>query len=714
MVQLEQDPKNPKLLASIFRTIHTIKGTGGMLTFTEVERVAHLTENVLSRLRNGTLELSPELVSLILESTDCIKAELAAFEATGKERGAVSEDLLARLKSAGDTKAKPAAAETKAKAAAPNAPPAAASEAVSAGEGSEAVASGPSAVDSTIRVDVALLDRLMNLVGELVLARNQIIQLGGREDAALHASAQRLDLITTELQGGVTKTRMQPIGVVWDKFPRIVRDLAAASGKVIRIEMDGADTELDKTIIEAIKDPLTHLIRNCCDHGIETPGTRKAAGKPVQGTISLRGYHEGGQVNIEIQDDGAGIVPQRLKEKALQKGLLRPEQADRLSERELLNLVFLPGFSTAEKVTNISGRGVGMDVVKTNIEKIGGMVDLSSQPGQGTTFKLKIPLTLAIIPGLVVTSDKERFVIPQVSLVELIALQGESGQNQVESVHGMPVYRRRGKLLPLAYLNHLLKIGNVRSKQDSVSIVVLQAEDRQFGLVVDGISDTQEIVVKPLGKHLKGLDCYAGACIMGDGRIALILDVMGLAKRANVMDEARTRAIAEKTMGSASSGGKNQTFLLFAGPDDSRMAVKLNIIARLEELPVAQIENAGTRTVAQYRGGILPIVDLARTLEERRQQRRSAAPDEAVNPMLQVLVCNHDGHQVGLIVERILDIVEDPAELKYPASREGILYSAVINGRVTELLDIAALLRMEDVKFSDSVEPQIARAEAAH
>jgi two-component system chemotaxis sensor kinase CheA len=315
----------------------------------------------------------------------------------------------------------------------------------------------PSAADSTIRVDVGLLDKLMNLVGELVLARNQILQFNARhEDAALNANSQRLNVITTELQESVMKTRMQPIGVVWNKLPRLVRYVAASCQKRIALEMDGADTGIDRTILEAIKDPLTHMVRNYCDHGIEMPPERERLGKPAVGRLSLRAYHEGGHVNIEIVDDGAGIDPERIKAKAVQKGLIRQEQAERLSDREAIQLVFLPGFSTAEKVTSISGRGVGMDVVKTNIEKIGGVVDLASTPGQGTAVKIKIPLTLAIIPGLVVHSGGERFVIPQVGLLELVRLEGESGLRQIERVQGSPVYRRRGMLLPIAYLNGIL------------------------------------------------------------------------------------------------------------------------------------------------------------------------------------------------------------------------------------------------------------------
>jgi two-component system chemotaxis sensor kinase CheA len=481
LVELEKHPTDAALLASIFRTIHTIKGTCGFLAFSTLERMSHQAESLLSQLRDGERELNPALVSLILETVDAVRKVLASIEASGEEGPEGFEDLTERLRLAARLKAGPeiqAVAETQAvpetqaapappavpKAqAAPDLPPGPVAEAADDNVAPELVegkrpeedtAKTSTVADANIRVGVGLLDKLMDLVGELVLTRNQILQFNTeREDAALNATSQRLNLITTELQEGVMKTRMQPIGTVWNKLPRVVRDMAVALGKQIRLEMDGAETELDRTIIEAIKDPLVHLVRNSCDHGIEPPDVRLRAGKPSQGRLTLRAYHEGGQVNIEIGDDGAGIDVARVKQKAVEKGLMRPEQAEKLSDREALHLIFEPGFSTAQTVTNVSGRGVGMDVVKTNIEKIGGIVDVFSRLGEGATVKLKIPLTLAIIPGLVITSGGERFVIPQVSLLELIRLEGDSSEKHIEQVHGTPVYRRRGSLLPIAYLN---------------------------------------------------------------------------------------------------------------------------------------------------------------------------------------------------------------------------------------------------------------------
>ncbi len=568
------------------------------------------------------------------------------------------------------------------------------------------------ASDSTIRVDVALLDKVMNLVGELVLARKQVLLFASRtKDTTFLAASQRLNLITTELQEGVMKTRMQPIGNIWGQFPRTVRDVALGCGKEVAIEMEGKETELDKTIIEAIKDPLTHLVRNSVDHGIELPEDRVKACKDRIGRLILRAFHEGGQVNIEISDDGAGLNAERIRKKAVERALITAEQSARMTEREIFNLIFLPGFSTAEKVTNVSGRGVGMDVVKTNVEKIGGTVDVQSTLGRGTTVRVKIPLTLAIIPALVVTCGGDRYAIPQVSLLELVRIEADEVAEGIELVHGAPVYRLRGRLLPLVYLNQELKLAaDARPATDSdgaVNIVVLQADDRQFGLVVDEINDTEEIVVKPLRKQLKTVKTFAGSSIMGDGKVALILDVLGLAQRAGVVTATRNRDLTEKATESPTTVEEKQTFLLFAGPGDCRMAISLSTLARLEEFPVAQVEMSGSQWVTQYRGQILPLIRLNVVLQEleelheedRRYKLRTmqAAPTPDSGP-IQVLVLHHEGRSFGLVVERILDIVEDRADVKSAATRASVLYSVVIGDRVTELLDIPAILRSADLK----------------
>jgi len=544
--------------------------------------------------------------------------------------------------------------------------------------------------DSTIRVDVGLVDKLMNLVGELVLARNQIMQFTTRQqDATLTSTTQRLNLITTELQEGVMKTRMQPINTIWSKFPRVVRDLATLVNKQIRLEMEGQETELDRTIIEAIKDPLTHLVRNSVDHGIEPSDVRVAAGKAAEGRLLLRAYHEGGQVNIEIIDDGGGVNAERVKAKALERGLISADQAARMSEHEIVNLIFLPGFSTAAKVSNISGRGVGMDVVKTNIEKIGGTVDVQSRAGQGATIKLKIPLTLAIIPALIVTCGGDRFAIPQVSLQELVGLDSAEAKNAIEMIHGAPVYRLRGKLLPLVYLNRELRL-EALAESGNLSIVVLHVEDQQFGLIVDGIRNTEEIVVKPLSNLLKSLSIFAGATIMGDGHVALILDVPGLAKQAHVVTEHDDQATNEQHERSHAVSDELQSLLLFRIGQGGQMAIPLSKVARLEEVHNSKIERTGSREVVQYRGQIMPLVRLSSIFPDTTAGGHKS---EHAHENTHVVVYQEQGHNVGLVVDRISDIVRQSLKIKADSARNGILCSAVIQDRVTEIVDLETLLR---------------------
>jgi len=598
-------------------------------------------------------------------------------------------------KSAGASKRGGSARNSKQAAAAPvasgKASPEPASPAEHATPNQEGGSAAPVAWDTSIRVNVSLLDKLMNLVGELVLTRNQILQFSTKQqDGTFLNTSQRLNLITTELQEGIMKTRMQPIGNVWNKFPRLVRDLALACGKQVRIEMEGEDTELDKTLIEAIRDPLTHIVRNSIDHGIEPAAARVAAGKPPEGCLFLRAFHESGTVNIHISDDGAGIDFERVKEKALERGLITRDQAAQLSREEALALIFSPGFSTARQVTNVSGRGVGMDVVKTNIEKIGGRVDVQSERGQGTTLKIKIPLTLAIIPALIVTCDGDRYAIPQVSLIELVRLEADEAHKRIESLDGAPVYRLRGRLLPLVYLSHVLKQNGHTHKTkagEAAHIVVLQVGERQFGLVVDEVNDTEEIVVKPLAKQLKGIAAFAGATIMGDGRVALILDGLGVAQLSGVLGEARDGARAEERKQEGRASRDRQRLLLFRAAGAERLAVPSSLVARLEEFPRAQIEHAAGAKVVQYRGKILPLVELGPILGGM-----SAAPEDETQP-LQVVVIADGKRTIGVEVDQILDIVEEQVSGTQLTDRPGLLCSAIVGQKVTDFLDLRSVIQ---------------------
>jgi two-component system, chemotaxis family, sensor kinase CheA len=742
-VALEKDSAARDRLGSIFRTIHTIKGTCGFLGFSKLESVTHVGESLLSKLRDGELTATSDIISGLLAMVDAVREILASIEGTATEGDGdyskITENL-SRLKDAAlGAPAAAAAAPPQAQAVPVKTPAPAPVEAESpvetdahgeaeanAGAETNAGAEKPAiaaaaelgkpaepapsnSANSGIRVDVGLLDRLMNLVGELVLARNQILQFSATlENATLTGSTQRLNLITTELQEGVMKTRMQPIGNVWSKFPRIVRDLAQMCGKKVRVEMEGRETELDKTIIEAIKDPLTHIVRNSVDHGIETPAKRAAAGKSEEGRLFLRAFHEGGQVNIEIIDDGGGVHLDRVKAKAIERGLITTDQSARMSEREALNLIFLPGFSTAETVTNVSGRGVGMDVVKTNIEKIGGTVDLQSKLGEGTTLRIRIPLTLAIIPALVITSGGDRFAIPQVNLLELVRLEAEQAKKGIESIRGTPVYRLRGNLLPLVYLNRELGTDAGGGGDGTVNIVVLQADERQFGMVVDEINDTEEIVVKPLGKLFKGLTTFAGATIMGDGRVALILDVMGLAQKSNVVSDNKDRGVHETGAKGREAGADKQAMLLFRISDTRRMAIPLSLVARLEEFPRSAIEFSGAQQVMQYRGQIMPLIPLSAALADERVHLAAAAPPEQLaGDTVQVIVYTKDGRSFGLAVDRIMDVVEEAIIPQRTSVRPGVLGSAVIEKKVTELLDVESVIR---AVFPEAESPTAARA----
>ena len=746
LVELEKNPEDRERLASIFRIIHTIKGTCGFLGFSKLEAVAHVGENLLSKLRDGKLELDAARTDALLAMFDAVREMLAAIEESRTDGDEAYPELLRRLEAAQNECVAPkddeddeavdphVSSETQAP---PDddGPPTGhplgellvskgvvvpedvdlaliqqragdprhvgeilvergrldSAELVDALKTQQASAKPASLAQNSIRVDVGLLDNLMNLVGELVLARNQILQFTQKtENSGLTSASQRLNLITTELQESVMKTRMQPIGTVWNKIPRVVRDLATSIGKDVQVVMDGKGTELDKTIIEAIKDPMVHLVRNAVDHGVEPAEVRAASGKTPQATLSLRAYHEGGHVNIEIGDDGGGIATEAVLRKAVEKGLVSAEKAERMSEREICQLVFLPGFSTAEKVTNVSGRGVGMDVVKTNIEKIGGTIDIVSREGLGATFKIKIPLTLAIIPALMVTSGNDCYAIPRVSLLELVRFDLDEVQQKIETVHGAHVYRLRGDLLPLVYLNDVLGIESPENGVEAFNIVVLQSNDTPFGLVVDQVNDTEEIVVKPLNRMLKELAVYAGATIMGDGQVALILDVHGLAQKAGVAARSENHSFQGNGGAEATGGGvpSCQSLLIVSAVGGRHVAVSLTEVARLEEFPRDTIEMSGDTQVVQYRGQIMPLIGLDDVLGNEVE-----GPGSELD-LVQVVVFTHGGRSVGLVVDRIVDIVAEEIIEERKVDKPGISASAIIQGKVTELIDVEEIIRL--------------------
>ncbi len=710
LVELEKDPSSRPLLASIFRTIHTIKGTSGFLAFNRLEAVTHVGENVLSKLRDGKLELTPGITTVLLQMVDVVRALLGQIEQTGVEGDLDTSEVeaaLARcLEPAPAAEAADPVAAVELPVPAPEAEPtpgpvveapvvveAVAAPAPVAPAATPAPAAAPasgdeehrrSVADSSIRVDVGLLDQLMRMVGELVLTRNQVVQYtADLQSVELQRAAQRLNLIASELQEGVMKTRMQPIDGVWSRLPRVVRDLGAQCGKSVRLVMEGRETELDRTLLEAVKDPLTHLVRNAIDHGLESPADRATTGKPAEGTLLLKAYHESGQVVVEVTDDGKGMDPVRVGDKAVEKGLVSREQLARMSDREILDLIFRPGFSTAEAVTNVSGRGVGMDVVRTNIEKIGGSVDLQSVVGEGTTVRVRIPLTLAIIPALVVRQGGELYAIPQVNLLELVRLDGDGEGNgpAIEHVAGAPVHRLRGSLLPLVFLAEQLELD--RDPAESMNIVVLQADGTQFGLVVEDVVDTQEIVVRPLSRQIKPVEGFAGATITGEGRVALILDVSGLSQRANAVNVTSGSSSLVEASHETQDWDANGLLICRVG-EDRRIALPMGDIARLEEFPDHQVEHAGDAQVVKYRGDLMKLVHVGSLLG-------LSAPVHS--DTYAVVVHRHDGEQpIGFVVDEILDVVEEEVVLSEVGLRGGLQGSAVIQGFVTDLVDIPALV----------------------
>jgi two-component system, chemotaxis family, sensor kinase CheA len=734
LVGLEKSAAPTEALGRIFRTLHTIKGSCSFLGFPHLESTAHAGENLLGKLRDGKTELSPAVTAALLRVVDAIRKMLASIEHEGhdgqsEDRALIDElNRLATAAPAPSPTVRPAAAESAVNSrtpdvsfvagkpsdiAEPMARDATQDTVAGAGAGESAAIDTSAVYDASVRIHVDLLNKLMRVAGEIVLARNQILQYGQKyEDPAFQNTCRQLNLITTELQEYVMKTRLQPIGNVWNRFPRLVHDTAQACGKRVRLEIDGSETELDKTLLEAIRDPLTHLVRNAIDHGIESPLRRLELGKPEEGCVRLRAYHEGGQVIVECSDDGHGIEPERVKSRAIEQNLITAEQAAKMGTQTILGLIFEPGFSTARAVTTLSGRGVGMDVVKTNIERIGGSVDLHSPVGQGTTVRIRIPLTLAIIKVLVVKSGNERYAIPQVSLLELVRLEGDQARQGIELIHDAPVYRLRGNLLPLVYLRQQLQLDSAASRDrgapaangDGVlNIVVLQADGRQFGLVVDSIGDTEEIVVKPLQKQLKGINAFAGATIMGDGKVALILDVLGLAQRARVVRGARDRSVPEKEAAPPEPSAALETVLLFNTDDRARMAIPLVMVDRLEEFRRSAVERVGAQDVVQYRENILPLVDVAclwgaaggPNQEDDSPMSLRAETDVRTNgrKMLQVIVVASQGRRAGLVVERIVDIAEEAVVARSEAYRPLVLYTAVIQGRVTEVLDVEQIVR---------------------
>jgi len=737
LVRFEQDPNNAKILDNIFRLVHTIKGTCGFLGLPRLEALAHAAETLMGKFRDG-MPVTGEAVTLILSTIDRIKEILGQLEATEAEPEGADVDLIDALHhmveqgmaamaapapeaaAAKPVTAGAAVAQTLERELRPGevsldelerafretemeipAPPLAPIEqAAPKAEAPKPAAAKPAAAkprkpvienetsegdkiaNQSIRVNVDTLEHLMTMVSELVLTRNQLLEISRRnEDSEFKVPLQRLSNVTAELQEGVMKTRMQPIGNAWQKLPRIVRDLSSELGKQIELEMHGADTELDRQVLDLIKDPLTHMVRNSADHGLESTADRVAAGKPEQGTIRVSAYHEGGHIIICIADNGRGLNTDRIKQKAVQNGLVTEADVEKMTEAQVHKFIFAPGFSTAAAVTSVSGRGVGMDVVRTNIDQIGGTIDVKSVPGEGSSFTIKIPLTLAIVSALIVEAAGDRFAIPQLSVVELVRARSNS-DHRIERIKDTPVLRLRNKLLPLMHLKKLLKIDDGASiDPENGFIVVTQVGSQTFGIVVDGVFHTEEIVVKPMSTKLRHIGMFSGNTILGDGAVIMIIDPNGIAQSLGTAAASHSEIADENAAARANSDVQLTSLLVFRSGSSQPKAVPLALVTRLEEIAVDKIELSNGRHMVQYREQLMPLVEMEGvTIRE-----------SGVQP---ILVFADDGRSMGLVVDEIIDIVEEQLSIEVASTREGVLGSAVVKGQATEVIDVGHFLPM--------------------
>ncbi len=692
LVLLEQNPNDSALISKIFRVIHTVKGTSGFLGLTRLGSVAHNGEDVLGLFRDKKLEVTPAYVSLILECLDCIKEIITGIEATGKEPEGNDQDLIGRLQAVYRGEGLPAAADHHdSHADVPATPPAedhgmdehhdspaeihhavphpeAAKSAAGAGGGDSSLS------NQTLRVNVEALENLMTMVSELVLTRNQLLQMARQStESEFHTPLQRLNLVVSDLQDGVMKTRMQPVGNAWSKLPRIVRDVSSELGKKIELEMRGQDTELDRQVLDMIKDPLTHMVRNSADHGIEPPAERLERGKPETGRILLNSFHQGGHIIIEISDDGKGLPMEKIKKKILENGLATPEQLASLSTQQIQQFIFHAGLSTAEKITAVSGRGVGMDVVRSNIEKIGGSIEMKSVEGQGTTFTIKIPLTLAIISSLIVGVSGERFAIPQLTVSELVMV-GQNNSSQIEMINDTPVLRLREKLLPLIFVDEFL--GLPPEKKDDERniryIVVTRGTSVTFGLVVDHVFDMEEIVVKPVSENLKSLQIFSGNTILGDGKVIMILDPAGIFKVAGMSDISDSNGGQKEEEKALGSSGTENLLLLFMAGEETLKAVPLHMVSRLEEVNMEEVEVSDGRNVIQYLGELMPVYDLDKTQSDRKKRP--------------LIIFRHEDHNVGLMADKILDITKYYGDLNQGGNGK-VLDSIIVNEQATDVIN---------------------------
>jgi two-component system chemotaxis sensor kinase CheA len=713
-------------LGTLFRTVHTIKGTAGYLAYTRTQELSHKAEDLLSKMRDGKIKAGKEHFTCLIEVCDRLKQLVQNVKATNEEGDVVIGPLVERLKElmpeeGANTSAKPEPAKQEVAQTSPAAatevkaiPPAVAAEAKiapaehvepaetpkkeakEAGTSDGTVQTAVDGQDGTVRVSVGVLDRLMDLIGELVLARNQMVQMVKTStdgNVSTQSVFQRLNVVTSDLQEQVMKTRMQPVARVFEKIPRIVRDVCRVTSKQVNTIIEGNATEIDKALVEAIRDPVMHIVRNAIDHGIESEHDRVAASKPKAGSLYIRAAHKGGAVTIEVEDDGRGMDPANLKAHAIKKGIITQAEAAKLTDREAVDLVFRPGFSTAAQVSGISGRGVGMDVVRTHVERAGGKAEIESVVGKGTIIRLKMPLTMAIIPALLVRAKDQRFAIPQANLLELVYLTEEQRRTSIEVVRGAAIHKLRGEFIPLFDLSNVLGLSNEKEKDNNcdANIVILSSGSRRYSLVVDTIENTEEIVLKPLRGQLKRIPCYSGATVLGDGGVALILDVAGMAVQSgiDISKEVKTDLAAERK-----SVANSDAMMIFSVGGGVQCAVPLSMVARLEQVDKTRIEKLGGNEILQYRGEIVPII----------RPERAIGVESPVNDLdTQLFIVFDFGERIAMAVEEVIDVADvERAEKPGQSSSQCVFSKTVAFGKTTLILDIYSIARDQVPHFGRS------------
>ncbi len=755
ILAVEMGNPDSESVNTMYRTFHSLKGAAGLMQLQYTEKAAHKGESLLDTCRSNPAAYDVDVVTALLIFVDAVKSTILNIENEGNEGSDQYGEFLKALGTidgaspiettdqqqpdpappqsappapapvpvvpAPQAQAAPATPPPPQKAApvpatpkpvaaapqptppapAPTPPPPAAAKPTPPPRRKKAAASEEKSekkeiqAEASVRVSISLLDQLMNHVGELVLNRNQLLRISEQhdEDNNLLAACSSLDHVTSELQESIMQTRMQPVGAIFNKFPRIVRDLSRSLNKKVELDISGKETELDRTILESMRDPFTHILRNSLDHGVETPEERLAKGKAETGTIAIKAFHEGGQVIIEVSDDGNGINADRVLNKAIDNGLLTPEQAERMTDQDACNLIFHPGLSTAEAITNVSGRGVGMDVVKSNIEQIGGNIEVTSEYGAGTTLRIKIPLTLAIIPALMVQAEDMLYAIPQVNLIELVSIEPDELEKSLENIRGAEVYRLRERLLTILRLRDILNLPPRDDDDDRpLFIVVVAAGDQQFGIVVDDIFDTEEIVVKPLSSHLKPIEVFAGSTIRGDGQICLVLDMAGITRNRHIDTHSDLLSSDDDIDAHENNVEDQQEFLIFnLGHDNEQFAVPLQLISRIEQYPSNHIQKINGSQMICHDNSLLPAVFLE---EHTKAEPLVYSPDNPEDTIYAIIFQSRTN--IGLIVRNLVDsmVIDLSDTLDTPEIVSSSVATAftVINDHATALIDVYALM----------------------